>query len=251
MDCREEVALIETRFKSLRGLEDFSADVIGQRLHVKYDAARLSAAAIAAAVADAGMRAWLEHEAPAQTGQSRSEREPGSDCGGKLLAAVLWRTISTAGRGRPLLFAVSIAAGVHSARSVAGAQSPVARHHNTMLIAAAGAGVPANGMRPQRSSFCLPWRRCSSAPLNARLAAGVMDLPAEALVRDADGERKVRSILRPGGSSIKPSENPLDGTVIAGCGPVNQAPITGDRFKSTSTGRRGLCGTTAERLDVG
>src|SRR3954463_7343780 len=64
MDCREEVALIERRFKNLPGLEDFSADLIGQRLHVKYDAARLSASAIAGAVADTGMRAWLEHEEP-------------------------------------------------------------------------------------------------------------------------------------------------------------------------------------------
>ena len=64
MDCREEVALIERRFKNLPGLEDFSADLIGQRLHVKYDAAKLSASAIAGAVADAGMRAWLEHEEP-------------------------------------------------------------------------------------------------------------------------------------------------------------------------------------------
>ena len=36
------------------GLEDFSADLMGQRLHVKYDAAKLSASAIAGAVADAG-----------------------------------------------------------------------------------------------------------------------------------------------------------------------------------------------------
>ena len=43
MDCREEVALIERRFKNLPGLEDFSADLMGQRLHVKYDAAKLSA----------------------------------------------------------------------------------------------------------------------------------------------------------------------------------------------------------------
>src|SRR5262249_3723321 len=64
MDCREEVAILERRFKSLAGLEDFSADLMGQRLHVKYDAAKLSAASIADAVADTGMRAWLEHEEP-------------------------------------------------------------------------------------------------------------------------------------------------------------------------------------------
>src|SRR5262249_20603806 len=64
MDCREEVALLERRFKNLTGLEDFSADLMGQRLHVKYDAARLSTSSIVDAVADTGMRAWLEHEEP-------------------------------------------------------------------------------------------------------------------------------------------------------------------------------------------
>mgnify|MGYP003694589359 CR=1 FL=1 len=64
MDCREEVAILERRFKNLAGLEDFSADLMGQRLHVKYDAAKLSTATIADAVADTGMRAWLDHEEP-------------------------------------------------------------------------------------------------------------------------------------------------------------------------------------------
>src|SRR5207245_5266148 len=73
MDCREEVALIERRFRNLPGLEDFSADLIGQRLNVKYDAAKLSASAIAGAVADTGMRAWLEHEEPIAT-SARAQR---------------------------------------------------------------------------------------------------------------------------------------------------------------------------------
>src|SRR5215217_8166045 len=64
MDCREEVALLERRFKNLIGLEDFSADLMGQTLHVKYDAAKITASAIADAVADTGMRAWLDHEEP-------------------------------------------------------------------------------------------------------------------------------------------------------------------------------------------
>src|SRR2546425_12339301 len=72
MDCREEVAMLERRFKNLPGLEDFDADLMGQRLHVKYDAAKLTAGAIADAVADAGMRAWLEHEEPIDTGDRAS-----------------------------------------------------------------------------------------------------------------------------------------------------------------------------------
>ena len=68
MDCREEVALIERRFKNLPGLEGFHADLMGQKLHVRYDAAKLSSSVIAGAVADASMRAWLEHEEPIATG---------------------------------------------------------------------------------------------------------------------------------------------------------------------------------------
>ena len=64
MDCHEEVAILERRLKHLTGLEAMSADVLGGRLLVTYDAARLSASAITDAVADTGMRAWLEHEQP-------------------------------------------------------------------------------------------------------------------------------------------------------------------------------------------
>ena len=95
MDCREEVALIERRFKNLPGLEHFSADLMGQRLHVKYDAAKLSTSSISAAVADAGMRAWLEHEEPIAAGADGSRaadgaarRSPASALAGGLAAGV-------------------------------------------------------------------------------------------------------------------------------------------------------------------
>jgi len=41
MDCHEEVAILERRLKRLSGLEALDADVIGQRLRIKYDAAKL------------------------------------------------------------------------------------------------------------------------------------------------------------------------------------------------------------------
>ena len=65
MDCHEEVKILERRLSRLSGLEALDADVVGQRLRIKYDAARLSADAIADAVSQTGMRAWLEHEQPA------------------------------------------------------------------------------------------------------------------------------------------------------------------------------------------
>ena len=64
MDCHEEVAILEHRLKGLTGLERLDADVVGQRLRIQYDAAKLTTARIAEAVAQTGMRAWLEHEEP-------------------------------------------------------------------------------------------------------------------------------------------------------------------------------------------
>ncbi len=69
MDCHEEVAILEQRLKTLAGLEALDADVVGQRLRVQYDAAKLTTAAIAEAVAQTGMRAWLEHEEPRPSGR--------------------------------------------------------------------------------------------------------------------------------------------------------------------------------------
>src|SRR2546421_5490197 len=87
MDCREEVAMLERRFKNLAGLEAFSADLMGQRLHVKYDAAKLSTSTIADAVADTGMRAWLEHEEPVGVEPQVRTRQALVGVAGALLAA--------------------------------------------------------------------------------------------------------------------------------------------------------------------
>ena len=75
MDCHEEVAILKQRLGKLAGLEALDADVIGQRLRVKYDAARLTTSRIAEAVAQTGMRAWLEHEEPRPVTAAGTRRE--------------------------------------------------------------------------------------------------------------------------------------------------------------------------------
>src|SRR4029453_11015262 len=74
MDCREEVVILERRLKPLAGLEAISADLLGQKLHVKYDAARLTTSAMVQAVGGTGMRMWLEHEAPTSGGEATGRR---------------------------------------------------------------------------------------------------------------------------------------------------------------------------------
>ena len=75
----------------LPGLEALRADVLSQRLRVTYDAARLSAADVAEAVASTGMRAWLEHEQPvaASTGSAAQRGSRWSRCPAPLSAPAL------------------------------------------------------------------------------------------------------------------------------------------------------------------
>ena len=58
MDCAHEVAILEKRLGTLDGVVTLDADVLSRQLRVHYDGATLSAAGIAEAVAQAGMRAW-------------------------------------------------------------------------------------------------------------------------------------------------------------------------------------------------
>jgi copper chaperone CopZ len=78
MCCGEEAAILRRRLTPITGIEDVSADIVGQRLHVKYDAALLSTNHIVEAVGETGMRAWLEHEEPvaSPSSRSRSSRRP-------------------------------------------------------------------------------------------------------------------------------------------------------------------------------
>src|SRR5580765_3046830 len=87
MDCHEEVAILDKRLKKLTGLEALDADILGQRLKIKYDAAKLSTAAIAEAVAQTGMRAWLEHDEPVGAAPSAATRRAFVVVSGLLTAA--------------------------------------------------------------------------------------------------------------------------------------------------------------------
>jgi Cd2+/Zn2+-exporting ATPase len=246
MDCREEVAMLERRFKTLAGLEDFSADVMAQRLHVKYDAARLTASAIADAVADTGMRAWLEHEEPIVDGASTARLRQmylsvsGVALGGGLLLHWLGagRFVQPGASAVPTtLFAVSIAAGLLAIwrRTMSALRARTLDINVLMVIAVAGA--VALGEYSEAASVIFLFAVAESLEARtldrARNAIrALMELtPADALVRDASGERRVAAdTLSPGAIIVvRPGEKfPLDGDVVAGQSSVNQAPITGE-----------------------
>jgi Cd2+/Zn2+-exporting ATPase len=237
MDCHEEVAILEHRLKGLAGLETFDADVVGQRLRIQYDAAKLTTARIAEAVAQTGMRAWLEHEEarPAAASVWRARLVVLS---GVSLAVGL--ALQVAGFSGPLTwipFATAVVlAGSQTARRAW--SSIVARRldiHVLMMVAVVGAVALGEWAEAASVVFLFAVAQVleSRAMERARGAIrALMDLaPAEALVR-----RGATELLLPVDDVrvgdvvvVRPGEKiPLDGTVRSGESYVNQAPITGE-----------------------
>jgi Cd2+/Zn2+-exporting ATPase len=238
MDCREEVAILERRFRNLAGLEDFSADLMGQRLHVKYDAAKLSASAIAGAVADTGMRAWLEHEEPiAVSARSMRVRQIAVGASGLALLAGLLASAGGGGIWADVLFAIAFAAAVPvTARKAWTAIRSASLDINVLMVIAA-TGAIAIGQLSEAAAvvflFAIAQTLEARTLDRARNAIrALMDLtPSDALVRDATGQRRVGADQIVPGTTIvvRPGEKiPLDGVVAAGESAVNQAPVTGE-----------------------
>ena len=237
MDCHEEVAILERRLKHLQGLEDLSADLIGQRLLVKYDAARLSTSAIVAAVAGTGMRAWLEHEQPRFVGMSRARLALLVSCGSALAAGLVF-----AFGGAPTVVSMSLygiavlTGGIPLLRRAIVAVRARAIDIN-VLMSVAVVGALAIGEWSEGATvvflFALAQYLESRSMERARHAIrALMDLtPAEALVlRDGKALPVPVDQVVPGDRlRIRPGEKvPLDGEVVAGESEVNQAPITGE-----------------------
>ncbi|PYQ85953.1 MAG: heavy metal translocating P-type ATPase, partial [Acidobacteria bacterium] len=210
---------------------------MGQRLHVKYDAAKLSASAIADAVADTGMRAWLEHEEPIATteGQARTRQIlvaiAGAALGvGFVVEAFLSRAPSEgswveAGRYIPIATRKALSAMRVGALDI----------NVLMLIAATGAIALGQWSEAATVVFLFAVAQALEARTLERARTAIrslMDLaPTEAIVRTAAGDQRIDvDRVEPGAIVIvRPGEKiPLDGTVVAGGSAVNQAPVTGE-----------------------
>ncbi len=239
MDCREEVALLERRFRNLHGLEGFHADLMGQKLHVKYDAAKLTPSAIAGAVADAGMRAWLEHEEPVAGGDRASRMR------------AIWLAASAAWYVGALVLAYADASAFQInacyVASLLSALPLTARKawlavkqaspdiHILMLLAAAGAMALGEWAEAAAVVFLFAVAQMLEAYTLERARQAVRALidlaPTEVLVRDGDHEHRVPvDQVQPGAIVIvKPGEKlALDGIIAGGASALNQAPVTGE-----------------------
>ena len=238
MDCHEEVAILEHRLKRLSGLEALDADVMGQRLRIKYDAAKLSTGSIAEAVAQTGMRAWLEHEEPAPVAASAATRQRLLILSGASFAAGLAASyLGVPGTLTWIPFVLSIGlGGVFTAqRALLSVGSGILDIYVLMVVAVIGA--MALGEWSEAASvvflFSLAQLLESRAMDRARGAIrALMDLtPAEAIVRRNGGDVRVAvdDVIAGDTIVVRPGEKvPLDGRVFAGDSYVNQAPVTGE-----------------------
>ena len=238
MDCREEIAILERRLKPLPGLEDLVPDLVGQRLRVRYDAAKLSTAAIVEAVAQTGMRAWLEHEQPVGYSPAATARQTLVMASGAALAAGLsfeFADFPTAVVRATYLISI-LTGGIYTARRAWAATRVFALDINVlMLVAVAGAMILGEWSEGATVTFLFAFAQILEARSmdRARNAIrGLMDLtPPEAIVRRNGHESRLQvDDVRIGDVLlVKPGDKiPLDGIVVAGSSPVNQAPITGE-----------------------
>jgi Cd2+/Zn2+-exporting ATPase len=237
MCCGEEAAILRRRLTPITGIEDVSADIVGQRLHVKYDAALLSTNHIVEAVGETGMRAWLEHEEPVASPSSRSR--------GLLVAAsaaslAVGLGLQLAGVAEPLAIAALIAAAVtggvfparRAIRSLRGRELDI---NVLMLVAVIGAMFLGEWAEVGTVVFLFAiaqWLEARSMDRAREAIRALMDLtPDQARVRHAGHEElvPVEQIAIGRVMLIRPGEKiPLDGQVALGRSDVNQAPITGE-----------------------
>src|SRR3954471_844837 len=239
MDCHEEVAILEKRLKKLAGLESIAADVLHQRLTIAYDAARLNTSAIAEAVAQTGMRAWLEHDQPVGPAPSAATRRAFVLVSGALVGVgMVLEYFKIDHRVAVATYAAAIASGgIYSVRRALHAARSLALDINVlMLVAVTGAMVLGEWCEAACVVFLFALAQLLEARAMERARGAIralMDLtPAEASMRDPSGGLRRVSVddIRVGDLVVvRPGEKiPLDGRVAAGESHVNQAPVTGE-----------------------
>ena len=237
MDCSEEVVILERRLKPLTGLEAVSADLIGQRLHVKYDAGKLTTAAIVDAASQTGMRMWLEHEEPAIGGTDIGWRwRLMVGCAAAIGAGLALTAAGRAAEAAACFIAAAVAGSIFPARRAAAAIRSRTLDINTLMLAAVvgalalGAWIEAAGVV---FLFAVAqWLELRTMERARQAIRAMLDLsPREALLRGGGLERRVpvddigvgdEILVRPG------DKIPLDGRVVSGHGDVNESPLTGE-----------------------
>ncbi len=235
MDCNEEVVILERRLKPIAGVEAIDADLIGQKLHVKYDAAKLTTSALVDAIGDTGMRMWLEHEEPVDNAVLHWRTRLMALSGAAILGA--WSVRDLDPEVSAVLFLAAVAAGgVYPLRRAVTALRTRTVDINVLMVVAVAGAVALGELFEGASVVFLfsfaQWLEVRTMERARQAIRALMDLsPREALVkRDGREQRVTVEDIRVGDEIVlRPGDKvPLDGDVVAGRSDVNEAPITGE-----------------------
>ena len=236
MDCNEEVVILERRLRPLAGMEALSADLVGQRLHVSYDAAKLTTAAIVDAVGQTGMRMWLEHEGPGGSGPDVRVRFWLTLASGAGILAALAASRLSPALSIGLFVAATVAGGVSpTRRALVAIRTRTVDINVLMVIAVCGALALRQWFEGASVVFLFAlaqWLEARTLERARQAIRALVELsPREAIVKRNGVEHRAPVEMIPVGAEIvvRPGDKiPLDGRVLAGHGDVNQAPITGE-----------------------
>jgi Cd2+/Zn2+-exporting ATPase len=245
MDCNEEVVILERRLKPLSGMEAVSADVVRQRLHVKYDAAKLTTSAMVDAVGQTGMRMWLEHEEPTASGSDVRWRMRLMAISGVLLAAGAVASAFAPHAISVLLLAGSAVIGViyPVRRAAVAVRSRSVDINVLMVIAVAGAMLLGDWIEAGSVVFLFAvaqWLEVRTLERARQAISSLLDLAPRHALAVRDGREMLlpvdeirlgeRVVIRPG------EKVAVDGAVVSGFSDVNEAPITGESLPVSKRG---------------
>jgi len=253
LHCSDEVAILERRLKPLPGVETLAADVVSQRLRVAYDAARLAPAAMVDAAADAGLRMWLEHEAPLDPGAADARRTWLTVASGAALAAGLaadWAGVTPLAA---VAYLAAVGAGVvtPAKRALVSVRSRSLDINVLMVLAVTGALAIGEWAEAASVVFLFAlsqWLEARTLQRARHAIRALLDLaPREALVRrnGRDERVPVESIATGETVLVRPGDRvAIDGLVIAGSSEADESSLTGESLPvEKSAGTEVFAGT--------
>jgi Cd2+/Zn2+-exporting ATPase len=237
MDCAHEVAILEKRLGTIAGVVAIDADVLSRQLRVHFDGATLTAAGIAEAVAQTGMRAWpVTAGAPPAPTDAAAPTRLAIAAAACVLAMLLWVAQAPDWLVRAsLLAAIVLTAPATLRRAWQAVRGRRLDIQVLMTVAVAGALAIDEWFEAATVLVLFGVAQALEARSLARARRAIADVltvtPPTADVVRTSGTRTVpvEQVAVGQTVSVKPGARvPLDGVVTAGESTVNQAPVTGE-----------------------
>ncbi len=239
--CQDEVRLVGKRLAKLPGVHDWSADLVGRRVRVRFDPAALDAPAVAAAITETGLKAReaVEGEPPPAVTSRRPSITTwlvaaSAVCIG--IGAVLHAAEPHGGASRAWFLAAILTGGVPTLtrawHSIRGRTLDI---HVLMVVAVAGALALGEFFEAATVVFLFAaaqWLEQYSVERARRAIRSLMAMaPREAVVlRDGVEVRVPVAKVKVGDTVlVRPGETiALDGDILRGRTEVDQSAVTGE-----------------------